>query len=469
MAHLTKESLVCQLQSQRESLESSPGLPFRELLSEEKIVCSLERAGVTFRERVYTPLVTIYAALSQVVSGRCSSCRDAVSRVVADLAARGRKPCSTDTSSYCAARGRLPEAVLANLVQEVGEELHQQAPPEWLWKGRRVALVDGSTATMDDTEENQAEYPQSRNQKKGLGFPLLRLVVLLSLSVGTVLECAIGPCRGKNTGEQSLFRQMGETLKPSDIVLGDRLYDCYRDIVCLKTRGIDVVFGKKQSRRCDFRRGRRLGPGDHVVFWEKRRYDASRYANRSEWEALPDTIEMREVRVTVRRPGHRTRTISIVTTLLDAKQYSAHALADLFAQRWHCELDLRSIKRSLGMHHLSGRTPHMVRNILWLHLLAYNLVRVRMAQAASLHGQMPRRLSFTAATKLIHNFAPHLSNTKGKRRTKLEGELLAAIGSCILDHRPGRQEPRAVKKREQKYSYLTKPRPKPKPAEQLAP
>ncbi len=469
MAHCSRESRICQLQLEQSNLDSSPGLAFRGLLSEEKIRCALEQFKITFRERVYTPAVTIFAALSQVVSGKDSSCRDAVSRVIADLAARGKKACSADTSSYCTARGRLPERLLAGLVQEIGQELHGQALPDWLWKERRVALVDGSTATMDDTEANQEEYPQSKNQKKGLGFPILRFVVLLSLSVGTVLECAIGSCRGKKTGEQSLFRRIGDSLKPGDIVLGDRLYDCYRDIVCLKSRGIDVVFGKKQSRRCDFRLGRRLGPRDHVVTWKKPRYDASRYASRSEWDGLPDTIEMREVSVTVRRPGHRTRTIAVVTTLLDAEQYSAGDLTDLFAQRWHCELDLRSIKRALGMHHLRGRSPQMVRKELWLHLLAYNLVRVRMAQAARLQSQTPRRLSFTAATKLIHHFAPHLVTSQGTLRVRLEAELLAAIGSCTIAHRPGRQEPRAVKKRERKYPYLTKPRPKPHPAEQLAP
>jgi hypothetical protein len=458
MAHSTKESLVCQLQCEHKSLVSSPALPFRELLSEERIVRALERAGVTYRERVFTPMVTIYAALSQVTSSSSSSCRDAVCRVIADLAARGKKACSTDTSSYCTARARLPEEVLAELTQGVGRELHQQAPPEWLLNGRNVALVDGSTAAMDDTEANQKEYPQHKNQKKGLGFPILRFVVLLSLATGSVLECAIGSCQGKKTGEQSLFRRMGKSLKPGDILLGDRLYDCYRDIVTLKSRGIDVVFGKKQSRQCDFRRGRRLGPRDHVVVWKKPGYDATRYDSRAQWEALPREIEMREVSVTVRRPGHRRRTITVVTTLLDAEQYSANDLTDLFAQRWQCELDLRSIKRVLGMHHLHSRSPQAVRKELWLHLLAYNLVRVRMAQAASLHGQTPRKLSFTAATKLIHNFAPYLSLNKGKEHRRLEMELLAAIAESTLDHRPGRQEPRAVKKRIQKYSYLTKPR-----------
>ena len=175
-------------------------------------------------------------------------------------------------------------------------------------------------------------------------------------------------------------------------------------------------------------------------------------------QSLPDEMEMREVRVRVRRNGYRTRTVIIVTTLLDAQQYSAQDLTDLFAERWHCELDLRSIKQALGMHHLKCKTPEMVRKELWMHLLAYNLIRVRMAQAAAVHGVLPRRLSFSGAKTLIHNFAPHLSITRGAEHRRIEAELLQAIARCSMPNRPGRKEPRAVKKRDQKYSYLTQPR-----------
>lgn len=458
MAYRTKESVFCQVQLEKQNLESADGLPFRHLLDEERIVAALAHARVLFRERIYTPLVTIWAFLSQLVSRPDSSCCDAVSRVLADRAARGQKRCSPDNSSYCAARERLPEQVLADLTRETGQELHRQARPEWLWKERHVVLVDGSTATMADTPENQAEYPQSRNQKTGLGFPILRLVVLLSLATGTVLECALGACRGKKTGEQSLFRQMWGALQPGDIVLGDRLYDAYRDIALLKRGGIDSVFGKKQSRSADFRRGRKLAADDHVVLWKRPRYDASRFASREEWESLPEEMQIREVRVTVRRKGYRTRTVVVVTTLLDGEMYTARELTDLFAERWYCELDLRSIKRALGMHHLKCKSPSMVRKELWAYLLAYNLIRVRMAQAAVLHGPLPRRLSFTAAKTLIHNFAPHLHTTDGEEHRRIEAELLLAIAASKVPKRPGRKEPRAVKKREQKYSYLTKPR-----------
>lgn len=458
MAYRSKEALAGQVQSEIERLNSEDGLPFRELLDEKRLLAALQTAGIEFRDRIYNPMVTLWAFLSQAMGGGDPSCANAVSRVLVDRVRRNLKPCSTNSSSYCTARQRLPEQFVADLARETGQGLHQQAEEDWLWNGRPVVMVDGSTETMADTSENQKEYPQSRGQKSGLGFPIMRYVVLLSLAVGTVLECATGPCRGKQTGEQSLFRQTWGALQAGTIVLGDRLYDAYRDIALLKKRGVDVVFGKKQSRICDFRKGRKLGKDDHIVVWQKPKYDASRYESKEEWESLPDEMEMREVRVTVRRKGYKTRTVIIVTTLLDAELYSAKELTDLFAARWNCELDLRSIKRVLGMHHSLCQTPEMVRKELWTYFLAYNLIRVRMAQAASRHNVHPRKLSFTAAKNHIHNFAEALRGATGTEHHRIEGELLRAIAACRIGDRPGRKEPRAIKKRKQKYSYLTKPR-----------
>jgi hypothetical protein len=457
MVHCTREKVARQVEVELKELNQSTGLPFRELLSGAKISAALERAGIDFRERVYSPLVTLWAFLSQVTSND-SSCQNAVSRVLADRVAHGHKACSTDTSSYCEARGRLPEQVVRDLALETGQDLHRQAPEEWLWKGRRVQIVDGSTLSMADTESNQHEYPQSSGQKAGLGFPILRFVALLSLSCGAVLECALGPCKGKGTGELSLFRQLWHALKAGEILLGDRLYDSYRDIAELKSRGVDCVFGKKQSRKGGFRVRRHLGPNDRIVTWKRPKYNPKRFDSREQWESLPKTIDMREVCVTVQRPGCRPRTVVIVTTLLDEKQYSADDLMKLFAERWNCELDLRTIKRALGMYHSRCETPEMVRKDLWMHLLAYNLVRVRMAQAARMNDVQPRKLSFTAAKNHIENFAPYLATASGAEHQRIERVMLDAIARCRVGKRPGRVEPRAVKKRQQKYPYLTKPR-----------
>jgi hypothetical protein len=458
MAQRSKESVASHVQLELEELQSAKTLPFRQLLDAKRIMEALERAGIRFRERVFDPLTTLWTFLSQAVASKDSSCEDAVSRVLAERVANNQSACSADTSSYCKARGRLTESLISDLARETGQELARKAAPEWLWNGRHVTIVDGSTAEMADTPENQAEYPQSRKQKAGLGFPMLRMVVLFSLAVGTVLECAIGPCRGKNTGEQNLFRGMENPFEPNDIVLGDRLYDAYRDIAELKARGVDSVFGKNASRDIDFRRGRKLGPNDHVVVWQRPKYDSNRFDSHEQWQSLPEEMEMREIKKSVRCKGRRTRSVIVVTTLLDAERYSAEEVTDLFAQRWHCELDLRSLKQAMGMRRLRCRTPAMVRKELWVYLLAYNLSRVRMALAAAVHGPMPRSLSFTAAKTHIHNFAQHMKAASKATQDRLEAELLKAIATNQVGQRPGRKEPRAVKKRQQKYSYLTKPR-----------
>ena len=458
MAHGIIGSVSGQVQSVLQELKKADGLPFRELLCEELITEILKHFEVEFRDRIYTPIVTLWALLSQVISGTKSSCQKAVACVLYDRVQQGKAACSQDTNSYCSARSRLPEEVISHLTRRTGRDLNHQSDPEWRWKGRHVTIVDGTTCTMDDTPENQEEYPQSRNQKPGLGFPIARVVVLVSLSVGTVLESVIGACRGKKTGEQTLFRQTWDALPTGGIVLGDCLYDCYSDIAKLLARGTDSLFGKKQSRKIDFRTGEQLGPDDHVVVWTKPKYDKSRYADKAEWESLPSSIKIREVRTKIRRDGYRMRTIVIVTTLLDNEKYSAKDLTDLFSLRWNCELDLRSIKRTLGMHHVKCKTPEMVRKVIWSYLLAYNLIRVRMAQAAAVQGVIPRKLSFSAARDFIEQFANGLRNARGPERQKLEAELIKAIAHCRVGDRPGRKEPRAVKKRDQTHPLLTKPR-----------
>lgn len=441
-----------------EGLREAKGLPFHTLLPKDKIQSVLEAEKVKSRAGgIYTPFVTLWAFLSQVLCKE-GSCETAVARVLVHRVEHGQKPCSANTASYCEARQKLPEAVYSQLARNTGRELHQQSAEPWKWKGRLVEIVDGSTAIMPDTPANQQEYPQSRSQKRGLGFPILRFVVLLSLSVGTVLECAMGPCRGKKTGELNLFRQLRPTISPGTVLLGDRYYDSYVDIAELRSQGVDVVFGMKNLRKCDFRRGRKLGPEDHVVVWTKPRYDSTRFESREAWAALPQTLEMRECRIVLKRRGYKTRVIVVVTTLLDAETYSKSDLMELFAQRWHCELDLRSIKSSMGMSQLRCKTPEMVRKELWMYLLAYNVIRTRMSRAASVHGYQPRQLSFQSAKTFLNEFLRAEERASSKELKHLESELFKAMCQCRVGDRPGRKEPRAVKKRENKYPKLKKPR-----------
>jgi hypothetical protein len=349
------------------SLRESNVLPFHDILDARMVEAALAEEGVTFNESIYTPLVTTCVFLSQVLDPD-HSCRAAVARLIVWLALDGRKPCAPQTGSYCDARRRLPTAVVRRLVHQAAREIDGRASEAWLWKGRRVTLVDGSTLSMPDTRANQEEFPQPRSQRIGLGFPTARIVVLISLATGVVRDLATGPCRGKDTGETALFRALWATLEAGEIVLGDRYFASFFAIAGLSQRGVDGVFRMHQRREFDFRRGRRLGLGDHVVVWSKP--ERPEWMDERTYAEMPDELEVRELRVMVRRPGFRAHELVLVTTLLDGRGYTKEEVADLFLRRWNIELDLRPIKSVLRMDVLRCRTPEMARKEIWMHLLA---------------------------------------------------------------------------------------------------
>jgi len=440
-----------------EAFSNCEGLPFEELLSGELIQQLMDELGLEYRERIYTPLVVLWAFLSQVIN-KDKSCDAAVLRVNQDRAQRGQRLASENTSSYCEARHGLSEELTYQLATQTGMGLARGAEWKWLWMNRHVFLVDGSTIDMPDTEENQAAYPQSSSQKEGLGFPSARIAALFSLATGAVIDAKIGPIKGKKTGENELFREMFDQLQSGDIVLGDCLYDSYRDIANLKLRSVDVVFGMKASRDCDFRTGEILGPDDHIVIWTKPKFDSNRM-DHDAWKKLPDTLRMRELKIAVNIRG-KLRVIRVVTTLLDSTVYSKEAVLQLFRQRWNVELDIRCLKTVLGMDHLTCKSPSMVRKEFWIYLLAYNLIRIRMAQAAVLHDKKPREISFTGARIAMAIWMPAIAReTSPQVRAKMERHMLDTIASRTVGKRNGRSEPRKRKRRPSpKYPYLTKPR-----------
>jgi len=440
-------------------VDEAGGLPFERLLGMERITEVAEELGYEYRERTYPPWVTLWAFLSQV-SSKDSSCEEAVMRVTAYRTLTGQGECSPRASSYASARHRLPEKFYARLARGIGQDLEAMSLTKWLWKGRHVKIVDGSTVTMDDTEANQADYPQSSNQKEGLGFPVARITALFSLSVGTILDLEITGTKGKKTGEITAFRELWRSLDPGDVVLGDCLYDGYSDIARLRQRQVDVVFGMSASRARDFRTGKRLGPGDHIVEWTRPKFNKSRI-DRGTWEALPETISMREVTMRTKDAHGKRRTITLVTTLLDETQYSKMEIFNLFRERWHCELDLRCVKTMMGMKHLNSRRPENVRREIWTYLLAYNLIRCHMACAAQLYDAQPRKLSFNNARQAIKTFSLAVIGVPTTKVAILYDQILHTIASHRVGKRPGRSEPRRLKRRKCKYSYLTEPRPKP--------
>jgi len=456
MPHSTAGRRARQIETLRTQFAQADGLPFADVLTAERVETALREEQATWREAVFTPVLTLWAFLSQVASAD-GSCRLTVSRVLAWLVSRGQTPCSPKTDPYCKARQRLPEALLQRLLHETGQALHRQSPAGWLWQGRRVKIADGTTVSMPDTPANQAAYPQPATQKAGLGFPLARLVVVFCLACGTTLDAALGRYQGKETGETALLRGLDGALEPGDVLLADRYYSGWGDIAWWSRRGVDVVARLHQRRRCDLRRGRRLGRDDHVVIWVK---PAARpgWMDEATYQALPDTLELREVRVRVTQRGFRTAVVVVVTTLLDAQRYSARDLASLYRLRWQAELDLRSLKVTLGMDVLRCKSPAMVRKEVWAHLLAYNLIRGVMAQAADEQELDPRELSFAGAWQAMTTFAERLLEAEGQRFEDLYDWLLLTIGAQRVGDRPDRVEPRARKRRPKSYPLLTEPR-----------
>jgi hypothetical protein len=435
----------------RDRLARRPGLPFLTILSRSLVAAACRAIGHQWRERVYTPWITLSLFLSQVLS-EDHSCDEAVDRFQKFRFDRGLPPVSAATTSYCEARTRLPEGVVWEPVRRTGRSIHDRADPSWLFHGRPVKIVDGSTVSMPDTPRNQAAYPQPSGQAPGLGFPIARLLVAFSLAVGTVLEAAIGRYEGKRTSELALLRMVLDQFRPGDIVLADRFFCSYWVIAALKARGVDVVMRLHQRRRADFRCGDRVGRGDHVVLWRKPA-GVPEWMSREEYEAMPPWLAIRELRVHVKDKTKRVRRLVIATTLTDARAYRAAELGGLFRERWHAELDLRSLKSVMHMDVLRAKSPGMVRKEVAAHLLAYNLIRGVMAAAARGGGIEPRRLSFKGALHTVREFeASHLYDP-GRIERDLP-RLVSLIGKKRVGDRPDRYEPRAVKRRPKPHPLL---------------
>ncbi len=345
------DSLPARFRLVLNSFLQQPGLPFADVLREDHIQAAFDEQGIAFaqeEDEIYTPQLTLWASLSQVLfQGEQRSCLAAVSRVIVLLISLGQEPPSDNTGAYCRARAKLPVAIIRRLTCEVADRCERAVPASWLWHGRHVKLVDGSTCSMPDTECNQSEYPQPTSQAAGVGFPLARFVVLLSLATAMISDLAIGPYSGKETGESALLRKSLERLNPGDILLADRYFCSYFMVCLLLSAGVDFVTRLHQRRTADFRRGQRLGAGDHVVVWS--RPDKPEWMDHVTYEQMPKLIELREVEVAVAQPGFRTELLVVVTTLTDARRYTRGDIAELYHRRWLAELDIRAIKITMGM------------------------------------------------------------------------------------------------------------------------
>jgi hypothetical protein len=415
---------------------------FFNLLTGPELFDEVESVLPDHRERRFPPTETLSMFLAQALSAD-RSCQKAVDEAAIKRLAAGLKPCSTHTGGYCRARRRLPVKMVTTLAGYVGQRVTTHAPAAWHWRGRPVRLVDGTTMTLPDTPANQAAYPQSRSQKPGLGFPLCRMVGLVCLGSGAVLNAAIGRYAGKGGDEQSLLRSILDTLERGDVLLGDAFYATYFLLCALRERGIDAVFEQHGSRQrsTDFRRGQRLGERDHLIVLPKPKKPD--WMSQDQYEQAPHSLTVREL---------RTGGKILVTTLLCPKGTDKSDLKSLYRHRWHVELDLRNIKTTLGMERLSCRTPAMAIKEIWVYLLAYNLIRLMMAQAALLTHRVPRQISFK------HTVQIWMAWTCQAGRIDTEDKLynlFVLIAQPQVGQRPGRIEPRALKRRHKPYPLLT--------------
>jgi hypothetical protein len=429
----------------RHHADRGDALAFFNVLTSPELMEQVESMLPPHRERLFPPTETLSMFLSQALSSD-RSCQRAVDEAAVRRLNAGMPPCSSHTGAYCNARQRLPSDMVCSLTRYTGQSITTCVPAAWRWRGRPVRLVDGTTVTLPDTPANQAAFPQSRSQKPGLGFPICRVLGLLCLDSGAVLNAAVGPFRGKGGDEQSLLRTVLDTLQRGDVLIGDAYFATYFLLTTLFARGIDAVFEQHGARRrsTDFRCGKRIGTRDHLIVLQKPVLKPG-WMSASDYEEAPTSITVREVHV-----GGKI----LVTTLLCAKETSKAELHELYRNRWQVELDLRNIKATLGMATLTCHTPAMCLKELWVYLLAYNLIRLMMAQAAVTAGCKPRTLSFK------HTVQVWMAWTQQGQCLDLTvaAQLFVVIAQLRVGNRPGRVEPRAVKRRNKPYPMLTVPR-----------
>jgi hypothetical protein len=384
-----------------------------------------------------------------------TSCREAIRQAQALCKNAGRAvPPDTD-SPYCQARGTLPLERLQQIHDGLCAEADQALAPKDLWCGHRVLVVDGSSVTAPDTPANQKAFPQQSVQKPGCGFPIIRLVALLSLATGMLTAWATGPW---SQHEVVLFQTLWDALRPGDVLLADRGFCNWGLLAQCLQRNLHAVFRVKGVRRSDFRKGKRLSRNERLVKWDQA-FAAAKTVTVQEWALLPKVLTLRLVRCQLEIPGFRTRQVILVTTLLDCQKYPPAALSALYFRRWAMELSLRNLKTTLQMDQLSCKNPKNLEREIRMHFLVHNLVRRLMLEAARRHRVPLERVSFAGSLAAARPYGEALLQTRSQRqRRQLMEELFAIVAADLVPERRGRREPRALKRRPKPYPLLTRHR-----------
>ncbi len=409
--------------------------------------------GPNSRDRVYNVRRTFFGFLYQVLNPNCP-CREVVRQIQALFALQGGRRVQEGTSGWCEARNRLPWDILPRLRCAAAAYAQRTAQ---FWRGLRVKVIDGTTTSLPDTAKNQRAYPQSSAQKPGCGFPLLKLVGVFSLASGALLDYAKG---NQHQHELGLLHKLLDQFKAGDLALADRGFNCYTLLALLLSRGVHSLLRLHHARPADLRKGKRLGKNDRLMVWRKPwAWQRPLYLPKALWKRIPQQIEVRVLRFALAVPGFRTQSVTLVTTLLDPQAYPAEELARLYAKRWRIELWFRDIKTSMGMEVLRCKSPKMVHKELEMFFIAYNLIRVLMMQAAAIHEVPVERLSFKGSVDSLRQFSAAVAQASSRKKQKqLLFRLLEIIGRDLVPDRPGRREPRAVKRRPKPYQLLNRPR-----------
>ena len=415
---------------------------------------STEEEGLNSRERVFSLRLTFECFVWQVLKPK-TSCREVVRQVQALIRLAGGALIDEGDSAYVQARQRLPRERLQRALSLTAQAADRRAGSGGRLQGRPVKVVDGSSTQLADTAQNQKAYPQHSTQKRGCGFPLMKLVVLFSLCSGAVLNVMLG---NLHSHDLRLLRALWEELQKGDILLGDRAYGEYATLAGLAPQGVDVVARLHHARKVDFRKACRLGKNDGRFVWKKG-CQQSQILSASEWALLPAEITVRVIRFTATIRGFRSRRITLVTTLLDALRYPAQELIDLYLRRWRLELCLRDLKTTMGMEQLRCKTPEMAEKELLTYLVAHNLIRCIMAEAVARYQVDLERVSFKGSVDALRQYSEAIAKARSqKMRRKLWEDLLLNLARDLVRYRPERREPRAVKRRPKPYPLLNQPR-----------
>lgn len=411
--------------------------------------------GQNSRQRVYSIRRTFWGFLYQVLNPACP-CREIVRQIQAFFCLHHLGSVDEATGGYCQARARLPLDTLQRLRHAIAAHAQKLVPlAQQRWFGLNPKVLDGSTLGLPDTPKNQRAYPQSASQKPGCGFPLLKIVGLFSLTNGVLLDYVKG---NKHQHELALSQKLLDHFQPGDVAVADRGFCSYVLIGLLWLRGVGSLFRLHKTRAEDWRVGKRLGKYERLVSWQKPSGKPS-YLPHALWKLIAQQLSVRVLRFKLQVPGFRCDSVTLVTTLVDPKVYPAQELARLYARRWRIELWFRDIKTSMGMERLSCQSPRMVHKELEMYLIAYNLIRALMVEAGAIYDVPMERMSFKGTVDAARQFSVAIAQAPSqKKRRELVDELLRVLASDQVPERPGRREPRAVKRRPKPYPLLNKPR-----------